>query len=109
MKYEYFFVNEPNIIKEDLDIYIKDIIILLEIIDVYIEDQRKIIKKWYDINIDLFSIEFPSLLMKCFIFFFQKIVDKKIYKLSENLLNADIYQTMFLKYQKRLEQFKYFS
>lgn len=109
MEYKYFFVNEPDVIRKDLDIYITDIHILIEVTDVYIQEQRNTINKWFDVNIILFNIESPLFLVKPFLFFFQKVVDKRIDKTSENLSNADIYQSLFLQFQKRLEQIKYFS
>lgn len=109
MKYEYFIINEPDFIKKDLNIYIKDIEVLLEITDAYIEQQNSILITWNTVNVELFSIEFPGIFTKIFIFLFQKIVDYKINTASTNFFYAITYKNMFLAFKRRLNQFKYFS
>lgn len=100
--YECLFYEEPEVLKSDILSYSKDIESLLSFVDMYINEYSDRLVIWCDANVAVWSIENPSLWMKFRIFFWQKIIDYQLNRISYLLSKAKIYQSILLGFQKRL-------
>lgn len=105
-QYVYFFQNEPEEFKENIDFYINDLKNLIEYTDSYILTTQNELNSLYEANINLFALE-SFVLFKPFVFIFMKLLEKMMNTKSQNILLVKRYQKYFRNFLESLEKMKY--
>ena len=104
-QYVYFFQNEPEEFKENIDLYINDLENLIKYTDSYILITQNELNSLYEANINLFSIE-PFVVFKPFVFIIMKLLEKMMNIKSKNILLVKRYQKYFRNFLENLKRMK---
>ena len=105
-QYVYFFQNEPEEFKENIDFYINDLKNLIEYTGSYILTTQNELNSLYEANINLFALE-SFVLFKPFVFIIMKLLEKMMNTKSQNILLVKRYQKYFRNFLESLEKMKY--
>ena len=105
-QYVYFFQNEPEEFKENIDFYINDLKNLIEYTGSYILITQNELNSLYEANINLFALE-SFVLFKPFVFIIMKLLEKMMNTKSQNILLVKRYQKYFRNFLESLEKIKY--
>ena len=105
-QYVYFFQNEPEEFKENIDFYINDLKNLIEYTGSYILTTQNELNSLYEANINLFALE-SFVLFKPFVFIIMKLLEKMMNTKSQNILLVKRYQKYFRNFLGSLEKMKY--
>ena len=105
-KYLYFFENEQEEFRNNIDLYIDDLKELINYTDLYISSTQEELDALYKTNIDLYILT-PTIVLKPLVFIIMKILEKMINKKSKNILIVKKCQRSFKKFLERLERIKY--
>ena len=102
-QYVYFFQNEPEEFKENIDFYINDLKNLIEYTGSYILTTQNELNSLYEANINLFALE-SFVLFKPFVFIIMKLLEKMMNTKSQNILLVKRYQKYFRNFLESLEK-----
>ena len=105
-KYLYFFENEQEEFRNNIDLYIDDLKELINYTDLYISSTQEELDALYKTNIDLYILT-PTIVLKPLVFIIMKILEKMINKKSQNILIVKKCQRSFKNFLERLERMKY--
>lgn len=105
-QYVYFFQNEPEEFKENIDLYINDLENLIKYTGSYISITQNELNRLYEANINLYVIE-PVFLFKPFVFIIMKLLEKMMDTKSKNILLVKRYQKYFRDFLENLKKMKY--
>lgn len=105
-RYLYFFENEQEEFKNDIDLYINDLKELINYTNLYISSTQEELDYLYKANIDLYVLN-PTIMFRPLVFIIMKILEKMISKKSKNILIVKKCQRSFKKFLERLERIKY--
>lgn len=102
-QYVYFFQNEPEEFKENIDFYINDLKNLIEYTGSYVLTTQNELNSLYEANINLFALE-SFVLFKPFVFIIMKLLEKMMNTKSRNILLVKRYQKYFRNFLESLEK-----
>lgn len=105
-RYLYFFENEQEEFRNDIDLYINDLKELINYTNLYISSTQEELDYLYKANIDLYVLN-PTIMFRPLVFIIMKILEKMISKKSKNILIVKKCQRSFKKFLERLERIKY--
>ena len=105
-RYLYFFENEQEEFRNDIDLYINDLKELINYTNLYISSTQEELDYLYKANIDLYVLN-PTIMFRPLVFIIMKILEKMISKKSKNILIVKRCQRSFKKFLERLERIKY--
>lgn len=101
-------VNQENA-RKYYEEYLKDIEILREITEVYIDETSKIFQKWCDTSVSVFEQPENNIFQKIKRKIDMTITNHYLNKLSYELLEAGIMQRGLERIKERFVQYKYFT
>lgn len=104
--YMYFFKNEPEEFKENIDFYIDDLTNLMHYTNFFISSEQDELNNLYIANINLFILN-PIFLFKPFVFILMKIMEMMMNKKSKTILTVEQYNIYFKTFLERLKKIKY--
>ena len=101
MKYAEIYATSPEVIKQDVDLYILDLKNLISLVNYQLENAYNFLEKICDIQSNL-STKSNNLFWS----FIQSIVDYLYDNTLYSIEELDSYRVCFIKYKSRAEQIK---
>ena len=107
-KYEKLLLEDQEEAKQNKEIYINDLKLLIDFMEKYIEDISDKFQIWCDACVNVFDQSTNNIFLRIKRAIDMKIVNHYLNKFSKMMSKAGILQSRLKKIQKRFEQYKYF-
>ena len=108
-QYERLLIEDPNDAKENKEIYINDLKLVMDYMEDYIDDMSEKYQIWCDTSVDVFEAPTNNIFLRIKRAVDMYIVNYYLNKFSKMMSNAGILQTKLEKIKERFIQYQYLT
>ena len=108
-EYETLLIEDPVDAKENKEIYIDDLKLVMDFMENYIDDMSEKFQMWCDTSVEVFEAPTNNIFLRIKRAVDMYIVNFYLNKFSEMMFIVGNLKTRLEKVQKRFEQYQYFT
>ncbi len=107
-KYERLLVQNPQNAKEYKEDYLKDVELLIAVVETYIKDTAEVLQTWCDTSVKVWDLPTNNVFQKIKRAIGMAISNHYLNLLSKEMVKAGKFQEPLALIKERFEQFQYF-